>query len=102
MSQPTEEKRETIRFPYVRPVSYMAMGQFRYASSGDIVQGMILDIGSRGVQILTEVKQLWEATVIRAWIPLPENKITVPVLAYVRWMRQKSREVYVIGLEFMI
>ena len=102
MSRPAEEKREAPRIPYVRPVSYMALGRFRYASCGDTVQGMILDIGNRGVQILTEGRHLCEDTVIRVWIPLPDHEITIPVLAHVRWMRQKRREAYVIGFQFVI
>jgi len=102
-SRTAEESRTGIRIRYVRPASYAAMGQFRDASSEASMQSTILDIGDGGVRILlTKMQPLEEETVIRLWIPLPDSPATVPVLAQVRWRKEKRREVYEVGLQFVL
>jgi PilZ domain len=95
MSWSKEEKREDIRTPYARPVSYMAM-------DGKFSHGEILDLGDGGVRILTEVRPLWEGTLVWARVPLSEPPITVPVLSQVRWVREKRAAVYEMGLQYVL
>ncbi len=102
MNRTAEENRKDSRIPYVRPVSYAVIGQFLHVSSEVALQGMILNISGGGVRIRTDVQPCWEEMMIRAWIPLPQLSVTVPVIAVMRWVKDEDEQVYDIGLEFVL
>jgi len=102
MGWQTEEKRESVRYPYTRPVSYMALGESGRPPDKVAVHGEILNLSSGGMRIRTERQALEEGTVLQVWFPLSEPPVTIPVLAQVRWVREEMPGEYQVGLRFMI
>ncbi|NCO67175.1 MAG: PilZ domain-containing protein [Nitrospirae bacterium] len=102
MGWQTEEKRVSIRYPYTRPVSYMALGESGRPPDKVAVHGEILNLSSGGMRIRTERQALEEGTVLQVWFPLSEPPVTIPVLAQVRWVREEMPGEYQVGLRFMI
>jgi PilZ domain len=94
MTWPREEKRETKRNLYVRPVGYKPMGGL----SGD---GELLDISNGGARIRTAARLPQRGTMIQAWIPLSGLETAVPVLGLVRWMKRERRQIYQFGFQFL-
>src|SRR6266850_1326462 len=100
-NQVTEENRKDTRIPYIHPVNYMVIGQFLHISSEIAFQATILNISGGGMQIRTDVEPCQEEMMVRAWIPLPQPSCTVPVIAVMRWVKDKDEQVYNIGFEFV-
>jgi len=94
MTWPREEKRDSKRNLYVRPVGYKPMG-------GPFSDGEILDISNLGARIRTAARLPQRGTMIQVWIPLTGLETTVPVLGLVRWMRRERREIYQFGFQFL-
>lgn len=102
MGWQAEKKRVSVRFPYTRPVSYMAMGKSGRPPDKVAVHGEILNLSSGGMRIQTERQALEEGTVLQVLFPLSEPPVTIPVLAQVRWVREEMPGKYQVGLRFMI
>jgi hypothetical protein len=96
------EKRVSVRFPYTRPVSYMAMGKSGRPPDKAAVHGKIVDLSSGGMRIRTERQTIEEGAVLQVWFPLSEPPVTIPVLAQVIWVREDMPVNYQVGLRFMI
>jgi len=101
LNRTAEENRKDSRISYFRPVSYTVIGQDLQISSEAAVLGTIIDISGGGVRIRTDVKPRWEEMMIRAWIPLPQPPLTVPIIAEVRWVNDEKQQVYDIGFQFV-
>jgi len=97
-----EKKRVSDRFPYTRPVSYMAMGSRVYPPDKVAVHGEIVDLSSGGMRIRTKRQALEEGAVLQVWFPISEPPVTVPVLAQVRWVKEEIPGNYQVGLRFVI
>jgi len=102
MGWQAEKKRVSVRFPYTRPVSYMAMGKSGRPPDKVAVHGEILNLSSGGMRIQTKRQALEEGAVLQVWFPLSEPPVTIPVLAQVRWVREEIPGNYQVGLRFMI
>ncbi len=102
MGRQAEKKRVSVRFPYTRPVSYMAMGKSGRPPDKVAVHGEILNLSSGGMRIQTERQALEEGAVLQVWFPLSEPPVTIPVLAQVRWVREEMPGNYQVGLRFMV
>jgi hypothetical protein len=96
------ESRTDTRIPYIHPVNYMVIGQFLHISSGIAFQATILNISGGGMLIRTDVEPCREEMMVRAWIPLPHPSRTVPVIAVMRWVKDKDQNVFDIGFEFVL
>jgi hypothetical protein len=102
MGRQAEKKRVSVRFPYTRPVSYMAMGDYVYPPDKVAVHGEIVDLSSGGMRIRTERQAIEEGTVLQVWFPVSEPPVTVPILTQVRWVREEMPGNYQVGLRFMM
>ncbi len=102
MDWQAEEKRVSVRFPYTRPVSYMALGESGRLPNKVVVHGEILNLSSGGMRIQTKRQSLEEGAVLQVWFPISEPPVTIPVLAQVRWVREEIPGNYQVGLRFMI
>ncbi len=96
------EKRVSVRYPYTRPVSYMAMGKSGRPPDKVAVHGEIVDLSNGGMRIRMERQALEEGAVLQVWFPISEPPVTIPVLAQVRWVREEIHGNYQVGLRFMI
>lgn len=102
MDWQAEKKRESVRFPYTRSVSYMALGESGRLPNKVVVHGEILNLSSGGMRIQTKRRALEEGAVLQVWFPISEPPVTIPVLAQVRWVREEIPGNYQVGLRFMI
>ena len=102
LNQTIIENRTENRISYVRPLNYTTIGQYLHLSNEVGLQSTILDISGGGMRIRTDVHPSFDGVMIRAWIPLPQPSIAVPVIATMRWFKEETAQVYNIGFEFVL
>ncbi len=95
------KKRIDIRFPCIRPVDYMVMGDLVHPPSSAEVQGETVDLSSFGMRIRVKGQKLQKGAMLRIRIPLSDVGITVPVLAQVKWIKKEVRGNYEAGIMFI-
>ncbi|MBI2470173.1 MAG: PilZ domain-containing protein [Planctomycetes bacterium] len=106
MKKLKREKRISVRIPCASPISYVAMGNLVSPAGVVDVKGKILDISDSGVRIQIDRQSLEPGTVICIRVPVYKSKsntrITVPVLAEIRWVNEELPAGRQMGLRFMM
>lgn len=106
MKKMAKEKRMSVRIPYTPPMSYAVMGNLVSLPGVIEVKGKILDISDSGVRIRIDGQALEPGTVICIRVPVYKSKsntrITVPVLAEIRWVNEELPAGRQMGLRFMM
>ncbi len=95
------ENRFAIRFLYNRPVDYMVMGDAAHPPIAPSVPAEIMDVSSSGMKVRVKGWQLSKGVVLRLRVPLSDIRITLPVLAQVRWSKKEEDGEYQAGLRFI-
>ena len=107
MKKLAEEKRMSVRIPYSRSTSYVVMGSLVCPPNAIDVHGEILDISDTGVRIRVDDQALEPGTIFRMRVPIytkskSKIRITIPVLAEVRWVRKVAPKDHQVGVRFMV
>jgi hypothetical protein len=95
-----DEQRTHNRSPYSCRVSCEVMGEHPHSPEKVATQGEMVDLSNGGMRI-RNVK-LKVGNLIQVRIPASEHSVYVPVLAEVRWVRQREPGIYDAGLKFLI
>ena len=102
MSSKKVERRQGVRISFTGPVNYRDLGHAGQIPGRVTVVGEIVDLSNAGMRIRTKEQSLEEGTVVRAEIPVTDNKIAVPVLSQVLWVTEGKAGAYEAGLRFML
>jgi len=101
MRQP-RQKRASVRFPYKKPVQCInpdKIGSFPSKVSTSIES---VDVSNEGMRIRLREWLPKVGAIIQIRIPVSKIKVTMPVLAQVKWVYRENHNVYHAGLQFLV
>ncbi len=101
MSRLVEDKRLHIRFPFRTRVSYTIMGDNFHLPCMVPAQAEIVDSSECGLRICLEGRAVDVGFMLVVNVPVSGFRMTVPVLAKVRWVAENEQGVCHAGLEFL-
>lgn len=78
----------------------MAMGDLKRPPDEAPGDGSVVDLSNGGMQIRTAKPGFRKGVPIKVWLPV--SKVSVPVLAEVRWMEEQTPGTFRTGLMFMV
>jgi len=94
------EKRAGPRYPHCLPIRFTTLGDFQSLPNNEEKHAETIDLNNEGMKIKTKGKHFKEGTMINVRISFPGFKIALPVLAEVKWTKEKKDECLA-GLRFL-
>lgn len=97
----TENRRISDRIAYGCPARFMALGRKNEPKDRVWTEGEVLNLSPGGIGIRAQGMTLHAGAVLQAWMPVADTKVSLPVLAQVKWIRPDSPGQCVAGLQFL-
>ena len=79
----------------------MVMGDLSHHPDAPKIPGEIMDLSSSGMKMRLKGRELEKGLVLRIKFPLSDVRITLPVLAQVKWVKKEGHEECQAGLRFI-
>jgi hypothetical protein len=96
-----EERRGSVRHSHTYPISFTTLGNSHNLPNKVEKPAETIDISNYGMRIRTSVPSVREGSMMRLRINMPGIEASVPVMAEVKWIKEKAKS-YDIGLRFIL
>lgn len=99
--QASGDNRLYCRYPYQAPLRYAGIGPTGPYDANSFAPCSAVDVSEGGIGVHLTAACLQRGAVITVRMPVPDLKVTVPVLSEVRWVDEVTPGEYHAGLRFI-